>query len=170
MSQLLILLNRLKAEARLERLTDSQRVAWNDIRQRLRFPERINLYGAAGAGKTFLAWALAHERNAAFFTSPTALARSGFINEPSRLIIVDNGVSEAGAFRRLLAELQMRNGRSALIITRHPNQIGLPLTHLPPPIPQDITIVYHNLGLLEHYALPPHAEGNLWQIIHSTLT
>lgn len=156
--------------ARSERLTDSQQAAWNDIWQRLRFPERVNLYGAAGAGKTFLAWALAHEQNAAFFATPTALAQSDFVNEPSRLVIVDNGASEAGDMRRLLAELQMRNIRSALIITRHPNQIGLPLIYLSLPTPQDIAIVYHNLSLLEQYALPPHTEGNLWQIVHSTLT
>lgn len=170
MSQLLTLLNRLKAEARLERLTDSQQAAWREIQQQLRFPERINLYGSGGSGKTFLAWALANEHNAAFFASPEALFHSDFINESSRLIIVDNGVSEIGELRQLLAELQMRNGRSALIITRYPNQIGLPLIHLPLPTLQDITITYHNLSLLEQYALPPLSGGNMWQIIQSTLT
>jgi hypothetical protein len=169
MSQLSQLLNRLKAESRLEWLTDSQHTAWQELQQRLRFPERINLYGTVGTGKTFLAWALANEQNAAFFASPAALAKSNFVNERSKLAIVDNGVSETGELRRLLAELQMRNGRSALIITRYPNQIGLPIIHLPPPTPQDITIIYRNLSLLEQYALSPHVEGNLWQIVHSTL-
>jgi hypothetical protein len=170
MSQLLTLLNRLKAEARLERLTDSQHTAWQDIRQQLRFPERVNLYGATGAGKTFLAWALANEQNAAFFASPAAFAQSDFVNEQSELVIIDNGVSEPGELRQLLAELQMRNGRSALIITHYPNQIGLPLIYLPLPTSQDITIVFRNLSLLEQYSLTPHDEGNLWQIVHSTLT
>lgn len=170
MSQLLKLLNRLKAVASLERLTDSQQIAWHDIRQQLRFPERVNLYGPAGVGKTFLAWALARQQDAAFFASPAALARSDFINELPRLVIVDNVTGEANDLRRLLAELQMRQTRSALIITCHPNPIGLPLVHLPLPVSQDIAIVYHNLSLLEHYALPPRNAGNLWQIIHSTLT
>ena len=170
MSQLLTLLNRLKAEARLERLTVSQQTAWHNIQQQLRFPERINLYGAAGSGKTFLAWALANEQNAAYFVSPEVLFQSNFMNESSQLIIVDNGVSDTGELRRLLAELQMRNGRSTLIITRHANPIGLPLVHLPLPMSQDITITYRNLSLLEKYALPPLTEGNMWQIIMSTLT
>lgn len=170
MSQLLTLLNRLKAEARVERLTDSQQTVWHSIQQQLRFPERINLFGTVGSGKTFLAWALANDQNAVYFVSPEALFRSNFINESSQLIIVDNGVIDTVELRRLLAELQMRNGRSALIITRHPNQIGLPLVHLPLPTSQDITIAYRNLSLLEKYALPPLTEGNMWQIVKSTFS
>ena len=164
------MLNRLKVEARSDWLTDTQRVAWRDIQQQLRLPERVNLYGTVGVGKTFLAWALARQQDAAFFASPAVLTRSDFINEPPRLVIVDNVAGEANDLRRLLAELQMRQIRSALIITRHPNPIGLPLVQMPLPTSQDIAIVYHNLSLLEHYALPPRAAGNLWQIIHSTLT
>ena len=83
---------------------------------------------------------------------------------------MDNCVSDSTELRHLLAELQMRNGRSALLITRQPSQLGLPLIHLPLPTSQDITVTYHNLSLLEHYALAPLAEGNLWQVIHSTLS
>jgi hypothetical protein len=170
MSQLLTLLNRLKAEARLERLTDSQGAAWHLVQRQLRFPERINLYGDSGSGKTFLAWALANGQDATLFASPEALFQSDFANEPPRLMIVDNCVSDTAELRCLLAELQMRNGRTALLITRQPNQLGLPLIHLPLPTSQDITVAYHNLSLLEHYALTPLVEGNLWQIVHSTLS
>ena len=170
MSQLLALLNRLKAEAHLERLTGSQQLAWRLVQQHLRFPERVNLYGASGSGKTFLAWALAHEQDASLFASPEGLFQSDFVNDPPRLVIVDNCVSDSTELRHLLAELQMRNGRSALLITRQPSQLGLPLIHLPLPTSQDITVTYHNLSLLEHYALAPLAEGNLWQVIHSTLS
>lgn len=169
MSQLLTILNRLKAEARLERLTNSQQIAWYLVQQYLRFPERVNLYGDSGSGKTFLAWALANEQNASLFASPMALFQSDFANEPPRLVILDNCVSDAAELRRLLAELQMRNGRSALLITRQPNQLGLPLIHLPLPTPQDITITYHNLSLLEQYTHSPRTSGNLWQVVHSTL-
>jgi hypothetical protein len=169
MSQLLTLLNRLKAEARLEWLTDSQQTAWQNIQRQLRFPERVNLYGAVGTGKTFLGWTLANEKNAAFFASPEKLTQSDFVNEQSKLVIIDNSPSEPGDLRRLLAELQLRNSRSALLITHYPNQIGLPYIHLSPPTSQDITIFYRNLSLLEQYALSPRTEGNLWQIVHSTL-
>lgn len=170
MSQLLTLLNRLKAEARLDRLTDSQQAAWRFAQQKLRFPERVNLYGASGTGKTFLAWVLANEQGAALFASPAALFQSDFVNESPRLVVVDNCVIDTAELRRLLAELQMRNGRTALLITRQPNQLGLPLIHLPLPTSPDITVAYHNLSLLEHYALTPLVEGNLWQIVHSTLS
>lgn len=170
MSQLLTLLNRLKAEARLERLTDSQQVAWRLVHQYLRFPERVNLHGESGSGKTFLAWALANEHKANFFASPDALFHANYANEPPRLLIVDNCICDTVELRRLLAELQIRNGRSALLITHQPNQLGLPLIHLPRPTPQDVTVTYHNLSLLERYALAPLAEGNLWQVIHSTLS
>lgn len=170
MSQLLTLLNRLKAEARLEWLTDSQQATWHLMKRQLYFPDRVNLYGDSGSGKTFLAWALANVQNASLFATPEALYQSNYVNKPPRLVIVDNCASDTAELRRLLAELQMRNGRSALIITRHPNQLGLPLIHLPLPTPQDITITYHNLSLLEQYALTPRTSGNLWQVIHSTLT
>lgn len=170
MSQLLILLNRIKKEVRPELLTDTQRIVWGEVWQRLRFPERINLCGAAGVGKTFLAWAMAQEKNFTYFASPNAIVQTDFVNESTGVMIIDNGVSETGELRRLLGELQMRNGRSALIITRHPNQIGLPIVYMPPPTSEDISIVYHNLSLLEQYALPHHIDGNLWQIVHSTLT
>ena len=169
MSQLLALLNRLKVEARSELLTDNQQLAWKEIRRLLQFPERVNLSGECGGGKTFLGWALARTLDVVLFTTPMALHQSDFFNKRECLVVVDNATSELGDLRWLLAELQMRNGRSTLIITRKPNQIGLPLIHLPLPTPQDIAIVYRNLSLLERYALRPRTEGDLWQIIYSTL-
>jgi hypothetical protein len=169
-SQFLALLNRLKQEARLEWLTDSQWVACRLVQQQIRFPERVNLCGATGSGKTFLAWALTNELNAKFFRSPEVLGQSDFVAEPSRLAIVDNVVSDTADLRRLLAELQMRNLRSAILVTRQPNSIGLPIIPLPLPTPQDITVVYHNLSLLDQYAIPPLPEGNLWRIVRSTLS
>jgi hypothetical protein len=166
-SYLLALLNRLKAEARLERLTDSQQAARSYLAHLLHFPERVNLYGEAGSGKTFLGWALAREYGASFHTSPNAFY--GATPNERRLQIVDNVPIESSDLRRLLAEMQLRNMRSAIIITQYANQLGLPAVHLPLPTVKDITIVYHNLSLLEHYALQPRQQGSLWQIVHSTL-
>jgi hypothetical protein len=168
-SQLLTLLNRLKLEARFERLTDSQQAAWKSIEEQLSFPERVNLCGGSGTGKSFLAWAWSRELDATYFPTPTTLTESDFVSESANLLIIDNAVNEVSELRRLLAELQMRNGRSALIITHQPNQIGLPQVHLPEPTPQDIVTVYRNFSLLDFYALPPLTEGNLWQITHSVL-
>jgi hypothetical protein len=81
----------------------------------------------------------------------------------------DNASVESYDLRDLLAEMQLHSLRKALIITREPNQVGLPTVHLAQPDEEDITIVYHNLSLLEAYALQPRQKGNLWQIIHSTL-
>lgn len=169
MSRLLVLLNRLKAEARAERLTDTQLKTWENIWLKLKFPERVNLYGPAGSGKTFVAWATVHEKNAVYFGSPCHLAESQHYNNASRVVVVDNCNEDAGEMRKLFAEFQLRSIRSAVIITREPNQSGLPQVHLPSPVQQDIAVVYRNLSLLEHYTLSPRYEVNLWQIIYSTL-
>lgn len=167
MSRLLHLVNRIKAEARSDALTDGQRLAAAKIHRHWQLPERVNLVGPTGTGKTFLGWALARSYNASFRPSPQALLRTDV--DPAVPLIVDNAPSDTLALRRVVAELQLRGVRSALLITRDENRLGLPIVRLGLPTTQDIHIVYHNLSLLEHYALSPLVTGNLWQVIYSTL-
>lgn len=162
-----MLLNRLKAEARRDWLTDSQAAALTEIEQLWRFPERVNLYGPPGAGKTFLAWGLARTLDAAYYPSPriycTAAAR-----EQAR-VVIDNAPDDATAVRRLLAELQLNDARTALIITVLPNRLGLPTVALPQPDSQDVDIIYRNLSRLDYYSLFPHHAENLWTVIEQVL-
>ena len=167
MSRLLQLLNQLKAEARADALTDGQRAAMVEIHRHWSLPERVNLVGPTGAGKTFLGWALARSLDAAFMASPQALLKVA--TAPAFPLIVDNSPSDTLELRRLVAKLQLRGVRSALLITSDENRLGLPIVSLGLPTLQDIHVVYHNLSLLEYYALEPLTEGNLWQVVYSIL-
>ena len=169
MSRLLSLLNRLKTEARYELLTGSQLAALNDLEKAWMFPERINLWGPSGSGKTFLGWVMVTRTlPSVHHASPDTFIQSDWI-ENDALHVVDNASSDSNSLRRLVAEMQLRNIRTSLIISSTANSIGMLSIHLSAPTMRDTTTVYRNLNRLEQYALTPRQEGNLWQIIHSVL-
>jgi len=60
MSKLLYLTNRLKTQATLNMFSPSQQIAYNAIEKSWRFPERVNLCGTQGCGKTFYHPAASH--------------------------------------------------------------------------------------------------------------
>lgn len=167
MSRLLVLLNRLKAEARRDWLTDSQNTALAEIERLCRFPERINLYGSPGAGKTFLAWSAARTWNAVYYPSPRVYHMAA-AQEQTR-VIVDNAPNDMTALRRLLAMFQLNGTRSALIITTQPGRLGLPAVGLSSPTPRDVDTIYRNLSLLDYYALNPVHTANLWAVVAQVL-
>ena len=166
-SRLLILLNRLKAAAYRDWLTDSQSAAFSEIQTLWDFPERINLTGLPGAGKTFLAWTVARLLGAAYFPSPRVYHTEAVPQQVR--VVIDNTSDDAIAQRRLLAELQLNSSRSALIITTQPNRLGLPVVALARPTSQDLDIVYRNLSLLDYYSLNPHYAENLWMVVAQVL-
>src|SRR5690606_34900530 len=128
----------------------------------------VNLVGAEGVGKTFLGWVLARTTKAVFLSNARKLSDLGG-QTPSKLI-VDNAPSDNRDLRSLIAELQLTEVRSVLLISRDRNNLGLPIVQLSEPTALDIDIVYHNLSLLEHYTLQPLSQGSLWEVIYSTLT
>lgn len=167
MSKLLHLTNRLKAQAALDMLSPSQRTAYDALEKSWRFPERVNLCGAPGSGKTFLGWVAAHHLNAHFYASPNALAQE---RPPySQQIIVDNVSSDERSIRLLLAELQLRQIHNLALITNRPNKLGFPVITLPPPTPGDIAFVYKNFSNLQFHPYSPIAQGNFWEVIHSVI-
>ena len=163
----LALLNRLKVEARRDWLTDSQSAATAEIERHWHFPERVNLCGAPGTGKTFLAWSLARASGAIFYPSPRIYHHTG--KPGAACVVVDNAPDNAGAMRQLLAAFQLHDARTALLITTQPNRLGLPTVTLPTPTSQDVDMVYHNLSRLDYYALRPVYVVNLWDVISSVL-
>jgi len=167
MSKMLVLLNRLKAEARPELLTDKQSEALREIELLWSFPERVNLCGPTGSGKTMLGWVLSRSLKAYFYPSPKAF-RENFQQDKGR-VVVDNTPHDHQALRDVLADLQLRNARTVLLVTEQPNRLGLPTVTLPAPATEDIDIVYRNLSLMEYYALSPLREGDFWAVIHSVL-
>ena len=88
---------------------------------------------------------------------------------PAAPVIIDNVDVDPYPLRRLLAGLQLRAIRTALLISRHANPGLLPLVTLPPPGPDDIIVVLHNLSQLDYYALNPPESANLWLTIRATL-
>lgn len=167
MSQLLRLLNRLKSEARLDMLTDAQKLAYNEVVQLWQFPGHVNLCGEPGVGKTMVGWAMSHTLEATFFASLKLFQESE--EYPLRKVVVDNNNCDSKAMRAVLAEAQLRNSRRTLIITTEPNRLGLPVVMLNPPGKKDEDIIYHNLSLLEYYPIEPITSDNLWDLIHSAL-
>jgi hypothetical protein len=167
MSELLKLLNRLKVEARLDILTDAQKLAYDKIVQWWQFPVRVNLYGEPGVGKTMVGWAMGNTLEAAFFANLKSFQESD--TYPLRKAIVDNNHCESKAIRAVLAEAQLRNNRRTLIITTEPNRLGLSTVALKSPEKRDVDVIYHNLSLLEYYPIDPTYSDSLWDLIYSVL-
>lgn len=167
MSRMLSLLNRLKTEARRDLLTENQRTALNEIERLWRFPERVNLWGPPGSGKTMVGWVVGRALDATVYPSPRAFREQSQYGE--HRAVVDNVPYHESAVRAVLAEMQMKNVRTALLITEQPNRLGLPLVALPSPTVDHVDVLYRNLSLMEHYALTPLREGDFWAIIHSVL-
>ncbi len=178
MSQLLSLTNHLKAQANLNLLTPGQQQALAELESRWQFPDRLNLAGPPGSGKTFLAWTLARQHQAHFYAAPRQL---GLEPPPYPLdVVIDNAPTEEKEVRRLLAELQLRQTRRLLLITRQPIRLGLPIIGLPAPTEADIAVVYDNCSRLQFYpaalrdwpGYPVAREvetPDFWQVIYSVL-
>ena len=167
MSRLLSLLNHIKSEVNRDLLTDSQLAALDEVERLWRFPERVNLWGPPGSGKTMIGWVVGRSLHATVYPSPRAFYERSQYGE--RRVVVDNAPYDQRALRTVLAEMQLKNIRTALLITTQPNRLGLPTVALPPPTVKDIDVLYRNLSLMERYALSPLREGSFWAIVHSVL-
>ena len=167
MSKLLHLINRLKAQANKDMLTPTQYLVFSELKQRWKFPDRINLCGPQGSGKTFLGWVMARHYSATFYASPQIFEQDLPLYTPD--LIIDNAPTEEKKLRRLLSEIQLRQAHKVLLITQRPIKLGFPLVTLPLPAEADIAKIYGNLSILQFHSLRPMNEGNFWNIIYSVL-
>lgn len=167
MSQLLRLLNRLKLEACLDILTDSQKLTYDEVVRRWQFPGHVNLCGGPGVGKTMVGWAISQKIEITYFANLTLFLENK--EYPLQKVVVDGSNCEKKAMRSILAEAQLRTSRRTLIITTEPNRLGLPVVTQRPPSKKDVDIIYHNLSLLEYYPIEPIISENLWDLIYSVL-
>ena len=164
MSALLELLNVIKGQCRPDWLTPGQATAVAAIEQCLRIPGVVNLAGPAGAGKTFCGWLLARSLAAQTTTDADWLPDKSAV--AGGTLIIDNGPEDLRQLRRLLTELQLREVRCAVVITQHPNELGLPVVPLPPPTDEDCARIRAHME--SHYPFfPGPPVPSLWNWIRS---
>ena len=150
MSTLLVRLNQIKAQCDLAWLTPSQQQVWARLHEQLAFGETVNLYGAVGCGKTFLAWLFVKQANATYIASRQAIP----VKTNEALLVIDNHPDSREAYRESLKTLAYQHQRATVLISRmairddcYRVQLLLTQTELAP--------VYQRLVLLEPTLPPP---------------
>lgn len=165
MSEWLRLLNEMKRRPVEEYFTPSQRAARDQICDLLRFPNRINLWGPYGSGKTYIAWAIVRATGATHVTLPEKLQ---LLEPPHEILLIDNSPHHEPEVRRLMASANLLGATSVVFITRE--AVGMPMhhIHLLLPDPDEVQFIlasYGRLGFYQQHELPP--KPNLWNIMHS---
>jgi tRNA A37 threonylcarbamoyladenosine biosynthesis protein TsaE len=165
MSDWLRLVNEMKRRAPQEYFTPTQRSVYDALVERLQFPnQRINLYGAPGTGKTYLAWGLARALEAVHV--PVASRLREFDGRQMPILILDNAPTYEDEERSLLADAALMDAGSVVFITQKPTALKMRRIQLDLPNSDDLRQIARTLGRLGFYevtALPP--SPNLWQLL-----
>lgn len=167
MSEWLKLVNGIKRRPVETLLTPSQKTAYAAIIDLLRYPKWINLSGAAGSGKTLVAWSLARATGAIHVVSPSMLedqhAQEG--------LLIDSAPNDEAGVRRILARCNLLGARSVVLITQQPIAMPMARVELSLPDEQDVRIVMKSFALLgyrcDQARLP--ASPNLWNILQASV-
>lgn len=113
MSTYEILTARIRDRLSAEWLTPSQKIVWERIRQFDGPPHRvINIYGAEGSGKSFLAWVMEREQYASY-----SIWGRDYHPTYSRLIL-DDAVTEREATREVRPLVDRLNLKQIILVTR----------------------------------------------------
>ncbi|MBC8263376.1 MAG: hypothetical protein H8E47_04545 [Anaerolineales bacterium] len=165
MSDLIRALNLIKTRRDPAWLTVSQQKALAALQEALRVPCTVNLFGATGVGKTFLAWTLADELGYTYFPHLDHFERIEDLHTTG--VVLDNCRPDRRTHRHTLKTLSFQNVRYAVLITRqmiqdYTHYVELALT------PADRTKAWDNLATLgifrEAKELP-----NLWHLVNPHL-
>lgn len=165
MSEWLRLLNEMKRRPMDEYLTPTQRAAREEICGLLHFPNRINLCGPYGSGKTYVAWSVMRATGATHVSVPEKLPR---LEPPIEILLIDNAGHYESEVRRLMASANLLGAVSVVFITREP--IGMPMrfVRLPLPEPSEVEMIltsYARFGFYQQHELPE--KPNLWNIMNA---
>lgn len=165
MSEWLRLVNETKRRAPQEYFTPSQRTTYDGLVERLQFPnQRINLYGALGTGKTYLAWGLARALDAIHV--PVAARLRNFDGRQMPILILDNAPTYEDEVRSLLADAALMDAGSIVFITQKPTALRMHQVRLELPTPDDLRQIARTLGRLGFYEVcAPPPSPNLWQLL-----
>lgn len=129
----------------------------------LQFPGHVNLYGAIGVGKTFLAWFVAEQLGYLYLPHPTKLVEN---DRPSPAgIVIDNCSSQRSIHRELLKELSFCGINRSLLVTRTMLQDYSPFVQLALTDEDQIQVRLNvaRIGCV----LATENTGNLWSLINS---
>lgn len=167
MSEWLRLVNEMKRRNPQEYFTPTQEAAYCALAERFQLPhQRINLYGAPGTGKTFLAWALERTFDAVHVIIPKRIRQVD--GQPLPILIIDNAPTYEDEIRALLADADLMDAGSVLFITQKPAALKMHQVHLNLPTADDILHVERTFGRLGFYQVTaPPASPNLWQLLQA---
>jgi hypothetical protein len=163
MSELIKLYNLIKMRRNEAWLTQSQVLAFNCIIESLKSHGIVNLYGASGSGKTFLAWFLSEKTGFLYVTSPYKLTVERIVDVSG--VIIDNCKSDRRIHRTLLSTLDRRNIGRAILITENSIDDYVSKFELSVSI-EDVFHASNNL-ISEGQNPKPQEFENLWFLISS---
>lgn len=165
MSEWLRLVNEMKRRAPQEYFTSTQRAVYDVLVERLQFPnQHINLYGAPGTGKTYLAWGLVRALEGVHV--PVATRLREFDGQPMSILILDNAPTYEDEERSLLADAALMDAGSVVFITHKPTALRMRQIQLDLPTSDDLRQIARTFGRLGFYEVTtPPPSPNLWQLL-----
>lgn len=165
MSEFIRLLNQIKTHRTETWLTPSQVEATAALRESLRIPGTVNLFGSAGVGKTFLGWSLAETAGYTYLPHVDHLA--DFQGTEAEGLIIDNCPSKRTMHRDICKHLGFKDVRHTVLITRQMVDDYTPYVELKLN-EQDWNKVIENLGSVGVFRDSTSA-SNLWQLLNPYL-
>jgi hypothetical protein len=155
-------INLIRANLSESWLTDSQSIVWTQLQKLMGPPYYVvNIYGAAGTGKTFLGWLLEKQGRAAYASTDSAPWQS-WQGQP--LVVLDDHDSSRRAVRSLRAQLQLWGIGQAIVLTRQRAQDDIPCLHLAV-TEWDIQIAKATLYRELEVIIPEGDHRNLWDCL-----
>lgn len=128
MSRLVEFQNRIRCQFSPEWLSPSQKKTYDHLRHLLSFQETVNLYGSAGAGKTFLRWVLEKEVSVYSYLSLNRLEVNA--TDKTSWAVVDPHPRQRLVVRQTLATLHNSGYRKIILVSDEPVEDQIPRCQL----------------------------------------
>ena len=145
-------------------MTPTQQAVLAQLEQWLMYPDTVNVYGDAGVGKTYLAWALARRLPGEHVIVPE---RMGPQDDLVETIIVDNAPYTEQEVRRVLAQCSLRGANTVVLITRRRVALRMGCIELTSPTLEELRQVERNLANFSFQDQPVSEGATFWQVINS---